>query len=250
MAFIQQIQSMAQLLLPAKAPDTTVVNTRSDGYGNLALNTYFNKKQALAAEGTYFVTTNPTPGTALAVPIVTSYANTAACYWFQNNNPAGGPSAYLDYFKLVVAQVPTSTTICEYAVIRDVALALSVQVTTNHYTTANPVNVNPLSTNKSGCQLAYQNSATASVNVAPSGTSAIVARGNLGGLPILGDELIIDFGGDDTAAYAGSATASRKISVTAPMVVPPGFQIMIVPWFVGNSATGATFEFEFAHIER
>lgn len=250
MAFLQQIQSFAQLLLPAKAADTTVINTRSDGYGNLAGNTYFNKKQALAAEGSYFITTNTTPGTGIAMNVVASYANTAGCFFFQNNNPPGGATAFLDYMKLIVTVVPGTSTSADFAIIRDVALPLSVQVTTNHVSVNTPVNVNPLSPLKSGCQFAYQVGVTASVNVTPSGTSAIIARGNIGGLPVVGDELVIDFGGDDTAMYAGSTTAGRKISVVAPVAVPPGYQAMIVPWFPSNGTTALSYEFELAHIER
>jgi hypothetical protein len=225
-----------------------VLSVRASGYGDVAVNPYLNKKHALAAEGTYFSTV-PTPGTVTTLPIVTSYANTAGCFFFQNLNPTGGPVAYLDYMKLVCTTVPGSTTQVRYAIIRDLATNLSI--TTNRTTAATPANVNGASSVKSNCNVLYQNSGTtASVNAAPSGVSAIIATGGLGGLPIIGDELVIDFGGDPAIAYGASSTASRKVSAAPEIAVAPGQQIMIVPWFVGNGTTSGIFDFEFTHIER
>jgi len=259
MAFLQQIQSMAQLLLPAKAPDTTVTNTRSDGYGGLAVNTYLNKKQAVAAEGTYFVTTNPTPGTAISAgPVVTSYANTAGWFWFQNNNAPGGPNAYIDYLKIIVSAALGGGTVTNwnFAVIRDVATPLSVQITTAHFTTATPVNVNGGSSLASKCIFGYQNASAASVNVAPSASSAIVGRASIsGGVGLVGDEVVLDFGATDPSPIQGltaarAAIPARSVGVLPPMSIPPGQQIMIVPWWPTATTSGLSYEFELTHIER
>jgi hypothetical protein len=255
MAFIQQIQSWAQTLIPFKSPDGTPVNTRSDGYGTLAVNTFLSEKQALAAEGSYFVTTNPTPGTAIAGTVAATYANTAGWFWFQNNNATGGPNAYLDYLKLIITVAPASATNAQFAVFRDVATPLTTQITTAHYTTATPVNVNGAGVIKSNSLFGYQNNATASANIAPSGSSALIGRGSIGGIPVVNDEIILKFGSTETGAYPGltaaQATASgRKVSIFPPVCLAPGQQIMIVPWFASNAATGASFEFELGHVER
>lgn len=255
MAFLNQIQSLAQLLLPARATDTTVVNNRADGYGNLAVNTFFNKKQALAAEGSYFVTTNPTPGTGIAGTLVTSYANTAGWWWFQNWNAPGGPTAYLDYLKLIVTVAAASSVSFRTAIIRDLATPISTQVTTNHVTSVSPVGLNGGTLLKSNCTFTYQSNATASVNVAPSQASAIIGQASLGGIQIVGDEIVLDFGATDPAPQQGLTAAQatcpgRKVSVLPPIAVPPGQQIMIVPWFPSNATTALSYEFELTHIER
>jgi hypothetical protein len=151
--------------------------------------------------------------------------------------------------KLNVTQAPASTTQVAYAVIRD--LMTNMLITTNHVTAAAPVNVNGGSPLASKCSVLYSNSATATVNGAPSAaTGAVIATGHIGGLPIIGDELVIDFGGDAAVAFGATAVASRKVSTAPAIAVPPGWQIMIVPWFVGNAATGGTYDMELVHFER
>src|SRR5208337_4546900 len=114
-------------------------NVRLGSYGEVAVNQYMKPKHSAAAEGSYFLTTNPTPGTGIAAgPYPTGYANTAGWWWFQNNNLPGGPSAYLDYLRLIVSAAIGGGTITNwnFAVIRDVATPLALQITTAHYTTA------------------------------------------------------------------------------------------------------------------
>jgi hypothetical protein len=260
MAFYQQIQGLAQWLLPARAPDTTVINGRFDGYGGQAVNTFFNKKQALAGEGSYFVTTNPTPGTGVgAGPVVTSYANTAPYFILQNNNPAGGPVIYPDYLKLIVSAAFGGGTVTNwnFAVIRDVAVPLSLYVTTaTSLSTATPNNVNALSPVRSNAVFGFQGGATALVAKAPSASSAIVGRASVGaGIGLVGEEVVLDFGALDPCAYQGLTAAEavspgRKVSVLPPLAIAPGQQIAIVAWFPTATTTGLNYEFELGHVER
>ena len=217
----------------------------------MAVNQYLSKKFGPAAEGSYFSTVTTPGGQAVVPAIVTSYANTAGVFWFQNNNPAGGPVAYLDYLKLTCTTVPASTTQFRYAIIRDTAqqLAGTSYLTTNNSTTAQPVNASGTGP-QSKCLVAYQSAVTANVNTAPTSNSAVIACGAIGGLPIIGDEYVIDFGGDQAVSYGATTVASRKVSAAPAIVVAPGQQIMIVPWWVGNAATGGKYDMEFTHIER
>ena len=228
-----------------------VANVRLGSYGEVAVNSYFSKKHALAGEGSYYSTVT-TPGGQVVVPaIVTTYANTAGVFWFQNNNLAGGPNAYLDYLKLTCTTVPASTTQFRYAIIRDAAqpLAGTSYLTTNNTSTAVPLCTSSVGAS-SKCLVGYQSAVTANVNTAPTANSAVIACGAIGGLPIIGDEFVIDFGGDQAVSYGATTVASRKVSSAPAIVVAPGQQIMIVPWWVGNAATGGKFDLEFTHIER
>ena len=248
---------VSQNALPQNNPDSSVASAsaRFGTYGEVACNNYFSEKQMFAAEGTYFVTTNPTPGTGVAGTVAATYASTAGWFFFQNWNAPGGANAYLDYLKLIPTVAPASGTSCQFAIIRDVATPLATQITTAHYTTATPVNANGGGSHYSRCVLGYQNNATASVNIAPSAVSAIIGRASIGGIPVVNDELILKFGSNETGAFSGLTQAQtvcggRKVSILSPVVVLPGQQIMIVPWFASNSATGMSFEFELTHIER
>jgi hypothetical protein len=231
--------------------DNTAKNLRLSNYGEVAVSSYLSKKHALAGEGSYYSIVT-TPGGQVVVPaIVTTYANTAGVFWFQNNNPAGGPNAYLDYLKLTCTTVPASTTQFRYAIIRDAAQPLAG---TSYLTTNNTSTAVPLCTSAQGaiskCLVGYQSAVTANVNTAPTANAAVIACGSLGGLPIIGDELIIDFGGDQAVSYGATSIASRKVSPAPAIVVAPGQQIMIVPWWVGNASTGGKYDLEFTHIER
>jgi len=256
----QLVGFVAQKFLPVPSVDnpSANANVRLGTYGEVAVNNYLMKKHALAAEGSYFVSTN-TPGTVAvaAGPYPTGYANTAGWWFFQNWNAAGGPSAYVDYLKLIVtAAVGATPTAWNFAVIRDVATPLSLQITTAHITSIVPVNTNGGSSNQSKCLFGYQNNATASVNVAPTSASAVVGRACIGaGLGVVGDEYVLDFGATDPSPIQGltaaeAASSGRKVGVLPPLMVPPGQQIMIVPWWPGAGTSGLGYEFEFTHFER
>ena len=243
----------AQKVLPQANVDSAnaVTNVRLGTYGEVAVNNYLNKKHALAGEGTLFSTCN-VPGSGVTIPTATGYANTAGMFFFQNNNIAGGPTAYLDYLKLMVAGTFTSMTGFRYAVWLD--LITNMLITTNHVTAITPQNVNRGSSVASRCNFLYQSSATASVNGAPSNVAALVANGSMGGIGIPGDEYVLSFGGDESNSYPGLTAAQavcpgRKVSVSPSIAVPPGWQAVIIPWAPGL-ATNPTADFELVHIER
>lgn len=251
MAFIQQIQAFASRLLPAPAADGTVVNLRASKYGDVSAQIIGHKKHVLADEGTYFVSTNPTPGTGIGAPIVTSFSATGPMFAFINNNPIGGARAYLDYLKLVCTVVAASGTAFYMTAIRD---QISRQITTDNTTTATPVNVNGDSQVKSNCIFKY---CATTINVAAAATpqAAVVARASMGGVTVVGDELVMDFGATDPASYSGLyaaqlTCAGRKVSVCPPVIVAPQQLVFFNLWIPGNSGTGLSYEFELAHWER
>jgi len=250
---VAQLVGFVASKLPQFSADSSnaIQNVRLGSYGEVAVNNYLSKKFGPAVEGSYFSTVT-TPGGQIVIPaIVTSYANTAGVFWFQNNNPVGGRTAYLDYLKLTCTTVPASTTQFRYAIIRDTAqqLAGTSYLTTNNSSTAVPANTSAAGP-ASGCLVGYQSAVTANVNTAPTANGAVIACGAIGGLPIIGDEFVIDFGGDQAQSWAGVAVASRKVSAAPAIALAPGQQIMIVPWWPNNAATGGKYDLEFTHIER
>jgi len=249
----QLVGFVASKVLPQATPDNPAAQTniRLSTYGEMAANIYLGKKHSVAGEGTLFSTCN-VPGTGVTFPTATSYANTAGCFFFQNNNSPGGPVAYLDYLKLMVAGTFTTMTGFRFAIWLD--LITNMLITTNHVTAISPKNVNPASSIQSKCNFLYQSSSTASVNAAPSNVAALVANGSMGGIGIAGSEYVLSFGGDETNSYAGLTAAqavcpSRMVSTCPSIPVPPGWQAVIVPWFPGLGAN-PTADFELVHIER
>src|SRR5208337_3258972 len=117
----QLVGFVASKVLPQPSADgaNATQNVRLGSYGEVAVNQYLTKKFGPASEGSYFSTVTTPGGQAVVPAIVTSYANTAGVFWFQNNNVAGGPNAYLDYLKLTCTTVPASTSQFRYAIIRD-----------------------------------------------------------------------------------------------------------------------------------
>ncbi len=262
----QLVGFVAQKVLPQPNADSpnAFTNVRLGTYGEVAVNNYFNKKQALAGEGSYFVTTNPTPGTGVgAGPLAASYANTAPWFIFQNNNMAGGTVAYLDYLKLIITVAGGGGTVTNlnFVVFRDTLTPMSVFVTTaTSLVVATPNNINGVQNTTSKCTFGYQGGSTAIVAKAPSGASAIVGRTSLGasgttGQGLVGEEWVLDFGATDPAPIqgltaTGAATCGRKVGVLPPVVCPPQQQIMIVPWFPTLTTSGFNYEFELTHVEK
>lgn len=260
---VAQLVGFVASKLPQFSADSSnaIQNVRLGSYGEVAVNNYLTKKHALAGEGTYFVTANATPGTGVgAGPLAATYANTAPWFIFQNTNPAGGPTAYLDYLKLTVSVAIGGGTVTgwNFAVFRDAYTPMSTFVTTaTSLTSTIPNNINGAVSGSSKCILGYQAGATALVAKAPSAASAVVGRASFGAggttlQGLAGEEYVLDFGGTDQSAYGIASTSliNRRVCVLPPVVCAPQQQIMIIPWFPTATTSGLNYEFDLGHIER
>lgn len=245
---------LVRRLLPVSATpaDGTVDPTapRSSPYGEVSVLSPVPTKHLLADEGSYFVATNATPGTALAYPVQAAYTPTAPFLYIQNNDRTR--NLWIDYVKLVVNIVPATAAQAYFAVVED----LVTRVFTTDNTIALPAqNPNTNAANPSVLVIKIQNNATASAIAAPSASARLVARGSFGGLPVVGDELVMTFGSADPGAYSGLTAAQatcpgRKVSNCAPLCVAPGHNAAIFLWFPGNATTGLSYETEVAGILR
>jgi hypothetical protein len=210
----------------------------------------FPTKHLLADEGSYFIGTNPTPGTALAYNIQASFSDTVPFIYLANTDTV--KRAYLDYIKIIVTTAAATGTQAYYAIKTDrAARALSA----NNTATIVPVSPNSDIANASVCTLNAQNNGTASAIGGASAAARVVARGSFGGLTIIGDELAIVCGSADPGSYAGLTAAQatcpgRKCSVSPPIVVGPGANLTVHLWFPGNATTGLSYEFEMGWAER
>ena len=85
---------------------------------------------------------------------------------------------------------------------------------------------------------------------ASSSSARVVASGAIGGLPILGDELVVQFGGVDMAPAGTSATASRKVSVAPPVIIGPQQYAVVYQWVPANATTAGQYEYILGWWER
>jgi hypothetical protein len=221
---------------------------RSGRYGEqMAMSLGLTGKHALADEGSYFVATNPTPGTAIAFPVNAAYDVTKNLFVIKNNDIVTNPMPkrlYLDTIKVIPTVVPAAATSAHFSLVVDSAARY-----TSGGTLAVPVNVNGDDGTVSVAQIYY---ATTTVITSPAaGSSArLVARGMLRStIPVLFDEMIIQCGTVDASAGVGS-TAGRIVTTTAPIILGPQQSAVLTVWFPSNAVTGLSYEFEMGWAER
>src|SRR5262245_59353979 len=106
--------------LPQPFPDTQEVPLRASRYGGLLVDPVVPTKHLLAEEGSYYVVTNPTPGTKIdygSAGTQASFSDTVPFMLLKNNDAPGGKRVYLDYVKLIQigGTAPATTTSVQFA---------------------------------------------------------------------------------------------------------------------------------------
>ena len=207
----------------------------------------FHKSHSLSDEGTYFIATNPTPGTPVAFVVNAAVSETAGYFLnIKNNDPVGGVNAkrmYLDYIRLICGVVPASATSGHCFIKLD---------NINRYSSGGsiitPVNPN-MDSNIASIAQVYAGALT---TVAPSPSARSVARGVLrASIPVVNDEWILNFGSVETASSMLIGGGVARFVVPLPPVIIGAQQTMgLQLWFPANSVTPAQFEFEVGWFER
>lgn len=198
-------------------------------------------KWVLADEGSYFVATNPGPGTPIAFAVNAAVSETAG-YFLSVQNTDAAQKLYLDYLRLICAAVPASATSGEMFVKTDTVGFASGG------TPITPVSVNgeiPVTTKSS----AVINAGALTTNTR-SANARLLARSKLRtAIPVAGDEWIYDFGCQEFAGagITGGATALRMPIGVPPVIVAPGSFALFQLWFPANAVTPASFEFELGY---
>jgi len=123
-----------------------VTNVRGGRYGEQYVLPLIPTKHLLADEGSYFIATNPTPGTALAYNIQAAFSDTVPLFYVQNNDSKANPFGkrlYLDYIKLICTTAPASSTGVRFALKTDPAIrTISTNNTTAGAAVEGPVRLN------------------------------------------------------------------------------------------------------------
>ena len=271
---LQGITNWASKPAPTADGTQTPNATRMGRYNEQAIQSYINGTQALSDEGSYFVCTSPTPGTAIAMTTtITSFAttDTQATMIIQNRDINTNPFAknmYPDYIKLMLVGLPGSATTWQFA--------LTMDSNSSVYTSGGTILAGTASgqTQGLGAYSPNMNSGAQSVafvafgalsTAAKSSVSRLVAIGNLrprvATTPVadLGDEYILKFGpmehpGANFALGLSGGTPLnivKNVISVPPVVLGPQQSIKMGIWGVATTgASGPTFEVEFGWFER
>lgn len=235
--------------IPQAYPDTSPMSIRGGRYGEIMTMGLYGKKHALADEGSYFVATNPTPYTPIAMTTsIVTFAETAGAVGVTmllknlDVKTAQAKRLYLDYIKLIVIGVPTNATSWQYALVID---DNPIRWTSGG-SAITPVNPNGDVNAASIAQL-YFGAITSAVPT----NRRLVARGSLRGvIPTTFDEFMIICGSAEGGSGYASAAASGKSVNQAPPIILGGQQNLALTMWGASCSAAPTFEFEMGWWER
>lgn len=209
-----------------------------------------------AADASYFVITNPTPGTAIAYALKTGYSATAnGLFCISNNDVVGGKNIYLDRLELIqTATAPTGTLAMHF----DVYNETGIVAMTGAVATRTPVQVNTGSgTSQTSKAVAQSFDAGAATVPAAVGTRRLQGIGVIQtGVAVIHDSYFVQFGGESNIGGSGALTAARATAAARlgcqinPIVIAPQTTSWINMWWVTQAANTPSFEFTLGWIER
>lgn len=213
---------------------------------------------ALAAAGKYFVVTNPTPGTAIAYALKTSYSATAnGLFSISNGNPANsGINLYLDFLEITqTATVPTGCLVMRFECIVENAISA---LTTAVAAATTGVNVNSGSNNTSQATFTYFTTGAGTVPTAVGSRRTVGVAALPTSVAVANSTYGIQFGGvanvgpssNGAGLTAAAATAPNRLYTAMPAVVlGPQTTAFIQMWWVTAAANTPSFEFQFGYAE-
>jgi hypothetical protein len=209
----------------------------------------------LADEGSFFIATNATPGTAIATTTsvvddatgATTHAQQKPVMLIQNQNSVSqGYNIYLMYLKMFIVQIPTSATVWRYAMRLD---PLSTKITTPG-TVITPQNPNGASSTLSRAYINFGAITTTDSTSSPQ--QRLVANGSVSqAIPVANDEWFFNFGATFASIDSSitSANSKRMSFPVPPIVIPPGWTWTLEMWGASNAAA-PSWEFELGYAER
>lgn len=243
--------SVIRKTLPSASNDGVEVATISDRYGAQLLQPMHGGKRAIAEQGNYFVATNPTPGTGIALTTsITTFAETAGAVgvsvYLRNTETITGNSSkriYPDYLMLrLITQAPTTasvwyaTGVLDYSAVRYTSGGSAIT----------PVNVNGDSSLASIASM-YFGALTTAIPATRRLLFNLLLRAQV---PIIMDQYTIVFGGIEGGDSLVTAGSVQNLVLNAPpLVIGPSQNLCITLWGTG-SAAASQWEFEMGWWEK
>lgn len=237
--------------IPQPNVDTIDASTRGGRYGEQYTLPLHGAKHALADEGSYFVATNATIGTAVVITqSITVFAETAGALggilYLKNteSKTAAAPKRiYLDYIKLLCTIVLTASTSTQYALVLD---DNPVRYTSGG---AAPTIVNP---NGDSSTTTIASAYFGALTTAVPNNRRTVGRGTLRGVVTTTfDTLVIVSGGrEGGGSFVSAAASGRFVDSVPPIIIAPQQNLLMSMWGASYAGAGATFEYEIGWWER
>ena len=238
---------------PQPMPDTSSQEMRCDRYGNQYSVNLYNGMHALAAEGSMWIATTPTPGTGITGTAATgtSYTATQALLVLYNseNQPTGmsGRRVILDFITLICTAAGTASTSCH----------LAHQVDNGNRYSSGGSALTPVNPNMDIGSAGAVGKLYAGVVTATASTSAVrfihrnIAKIAAAPAWLVGDSLTIKFGTQENGgASSVSATVAANMTIYAPpIILGPNQSYVLNEWSPARSAA-QSFEFIVGWIER
>ena len=199
-----------------------------------------------ADEGAYFIARNATPGTGIAGHAAcTTHDTEKAFIMLQNNAETGGPRVYLDYLKLQVTAAGSSGTLnyATHTVDRNRTYLSGGGNLTIVNVSQDSARSSVLTVAKVGAVVPGEANTTNARIVAHARARTVI--------PVIGDVLLFNFGGDpvNTGAVMAGTTELERVIHCPPIVLGPGHSYHLVLWRASQSGA-ASYEVEIGLWER
>lgn len=238
--------------------NTTGNRARGGAYGEILANLGLPSWQQLSDEGSIYVATNPTPGTALQSDLITSYSATADgdTVITNGNTTASNRRIYPIYIKkMMTGTAPTGTTVQNFALFTDVTAGCTPSAGSVALT---PVNPNTgANTGASNASIYVPTGGAAMTIPATGGSRKLVGRTAVPtSLGVTGDIYTLYFGPQGDGGGQGGGTAVRATAAasftatTTPVILDPGYGLIVDFWWLTQAANKPNWEWEILYIER
>jgi hypothetical protein len=197
-----------------------------------------------ALEDSYFVGSNPTIGTAVAINAAAqnAFVATAPSILIRNPNAVGGKDVIVKRINLLCTVAGTGLTSLECAV--------SLGTGNNYTSGGTPLTLRSIRLQSPATSLIYYSGASAIVST-NTNTITIARQRIRTGIPVVGDNFKLNFGGEpttETGLLSGAAAAMYAHNLP-PLVIPPQGTALIYLWG-GGQTVAPTYEFIIELIER
>ncbi len=219
-------------------------SARISGYGEPYVLPF--STRLAADEGAYFVARNATPGTGVAGhAAATTHDTQKAFILLKNNAESGGPRVYLDFLKLQVTAAGTagSLNFATHTVDRDRSYSSGGGNLTIVNVSQDSARSTVLTTAKVGAVVPGEANTTNARIVAHARARTVI--------PVVGDVLLFNFGGDpvNTGAVMAGTTELERVIHCPPIVLGPGHSYHLVLWRASQSGA-SSYEVELGFWER
>lgn len=233
--------------LPSKFVDNVEAPYRVSRYGELVVRPFGKPNYVLSDEGTYFVISNPTPGTAIAgIAATGAFSDAESLLYIKNGASVGdGTRIYLDWLQLIVTAAGTNGT--------DHRFVSKTDSGADRYTSGGssitPVNPNMDSSAASVATVKFG----ALVTTAASTSARLIQNGLIRPvITVAGDVYTFEFGGAVQAppALITSGTAISQVNIShAPVVIGPQ-QYFVMSLHATAQTAASSYEFNGGYWER